>query len=135
MKEHINILCLNLWCVKSYFMFCSISVMNQFVAKLDSRYEKTKKPGTGSTVKRERMPGLPSTSSPPICLPSWMVDPSYKTTPFSSITTVCVRESSLDPTHDPSTGKYNVMGVVGSTPYRGTSPFGIKGFHCRHFRR
>ena len=77
--------------------------MNQFIQKLDSRYEKTKKPGTGSTVKRERAQGLPSTSSPPASLPSWMVDPSYKSTPVTSITTVCVRESSLDP-QDPTAG-------------------------------
>ena len=80
--------------------------MNQFILKLDNRYDKTKKPGTGSTVKRERVPGLPSTSSPPSSLPSWMVDPSYKITPASSIATVCVRESSLDPNHDTSNGKH-----------------------------
>lgn len=79
--------------------------MNQFILKLDNRYEKTKKPGSGSTVKRERTPGLPSTSSPP-SLPIWMIEPSYKTTsPSTSITTVCVRDSSLDPTQDHSDGE------------------------------
>lgn len=76
--------------------------MNQFVMKLDNRYDKTKKSGAGSTVKRERSHGLPSTSSPPATLPSWMIDPSYKMTPATSITTVCVRESSLDPNQDNS---------------------------------
>ena len=52
--------------------------MNQFIQKLDTRYEKSRKPGTGSTVKRERIGGLPSTSHPPPNLPSWMIDPTYK---------------------------------------------------------
>ncbi len=69
--------------------------MNQFVAKLDSRYEKTKKPSTGSTVKRERVQGVSSSSCPPPTLPSWMVDSSYKSSP--SIASVCMRESSLEP--------------------------------------
>ena len=55
-----------------------LSVLNQFVLKLDNRYEKNKKPGTGSTVKRERVAGLPSTSQPPPSLPTWMIDPNYK---------------------------------------------------------
>ena len=79
------------------------SVVNQFISKLDHRHEKTKKSTSASTVKRERVPGLPSTSSPPLSLPSWMIDPSYKAThDVSSITTVCIRESSLDPTNDPA---------------------------------
>lgn len=40
---------------------CTVSlpptVMNQFVQKLDSRYDKSKKPGTGTTVKRTRVAG------------------------------------------------------------------------------
>lgn len=83
-------------------------VMNQFVMKLDNRCEKTKKSGAGSTVKRERHQGLPSTSSPPASLPSWMIDPSYKITPATSVTTVCVRESSLDdPSQDNSAGQWS----------------------------
>ena len=55
-----------------------IAVLNQFIQKLDSRYEKSKKPGTNSTVKRERLQGLPSTSQPSPTLPSWMINPDYK---------------------------------------------------------
>ena len=87
-------------------VFLRLPVMNQFVLKLDSRYEKTKKPGTGSTVKRERSQGLPSTSSPPSSLPSWMIDPSYNITPATSVASICIRESSLDPNHDSSNGKW-----------------------------
>ena len=54
------------------------AVLNQFILKLDNRYDKNKKPGTGSTVKRERVTGLPSTSQPPPSLPAWMIDPNYK---------------------------------------------------------
>jgi len=54
------------------------AVLNQFIFKLDNRYDKNKKPGTGSTVKRERVTGLPSTSQPPPSLPAWMIDPNYK---------------------------------------------------------
>ncbi len=80
--------------------------MNQFILKLDSRYDKTKKPGSGSTVKRERAQGLPSTSTPPITLPSWMIEPGYKMSPTSPMNTVCVRESSpLDPNQDSSAGE------------------------------
>lgn len=74
-------------------LFSIYPVVNQFIIKLDNRYEKTKKPGTGSTVKRERLPGLPSTSSPPTSLPSWMIDPSYKLVPATSMATVCVTDS------------------------------------------
>ena len=71
--------------------------MNQFIVKLDSRYEKTKKPGAGSTVKRERVAGLPSTSCPPATIPTWMVDASYKSSPSIA---ACMRESSLEPMSD-----------------------------------
>jgi len=83
----------------NYFTSCPV-VMNQFVVKLDSRYDKTKKPGAVSTVKRERVSGLSSTSSPPTSIPSWMVDPGYKASP--SIAAVCMRESSLEPMQEHS---------------------------------
>ena len=74
--------------------------MNQFIQKLDSRYEKARKPGTGSTVKRERINGLPSTSHPPPNLPAWMIDPSYK---LPATTSVCISPSALE-AQDPPTG-------------------------------
>lgn len=77
-----------------------LAVINQFILKLDSRYEKTRKPGAGSTVKRERVAGTPSTTPPPISLSSWMIDPSYKISSTSDIATVCIRESSMDSTQD-----------------------------------
>lgn len=77
--------------------------MNQFIQKLDSRYEKSKKPGSGSTVKRERVSGLPSTSQPPPTLPSWMIDPSYK---MPATTTVCISDPTVSvDDQDPTAGK------------------------------
>ena len=99
----------NLLCDHSFF-----SVMNQFIQKLDSRYEKARKPGTGSTVKRERVNGLPSTSNPPPSLPSWMIDPSYK---MQATTTVCI---SLPPMEgqDPPTGTVvTCCSCVSDDPY------------------
>ena len=83
-------------------LYCVGAVMNQFILKLDNRYEKTKKPGAGSTVKRERVAGEASTTSPLSSLPLWMIDANYKTSTISDITTVCIRGSSLDHTQDVS---------------------------------
>ena len=82
-------------------IFSLSSVMNQFIQKLDSRYDKARKPGTGSTVKRERIDGLPSTSHPPPNLPSWMIDPAYK---MPTSTSVCMSPPTLEP-QEPPTGK------------------------------
>ena len=58
-------------------LFCL--VLNMFVQKLDSRYERARKPGPGvsANARRERTEGQPSTSPPPPALPSWMIDPDY----------------------------------------------------------
>jgi hypothetical protein len=88
--------------------------MNQFIQKLDNRYEKARKPGTGSTVKRERVNGLPSTSNPPPSLPSWMIDPSYK---MQATTTVCISPPPMDG-QDPPTGIVIMLYFVSSDdPY------------------
>ena len=72
-------------------------VLNQFMQKLDNRYDRSLKTTKISTVKRDRAVGAPSTSQPPISLPSWMIDPSYKRpTPIPTSTTVC-----MDPAVDP----------------------------------
>ena len=75
-------------------------VMNQFIQKLDNRYNKTKKPGAGSTVKRERVGGTPSSTSPFVSLPPWMIDGNYKPVLTSDISSVCIQESSLDRPED-----------------------------------
>ena len=74
--------------------------MNQFIQKLDNRYEKARKPGTASTVKRDRLAGLPSSTPPPPNLPSWMIDPAYK---MPATATVCVSPPAMDE-QEPSTG-------------------------------
>ena len=84
------------------------AVMNQFIQKLDSRYEKARKPGTGSTVKRERVNGLPSTSNPPPNLPSWMIDPSYK---MPATTSVCISPPSMEG-QEPPTGIMSQCGLM-----------------------
>ncbi|KAL5509108.1 hypothetical protein EMCRGX_G004397 [Ephydatia muelleri] len=66
--------------------------LNQFLMKLDARYERSKKPGTNSTIKRERIIGMHSTSRPPPALPSWMVNPDFKLPPSS----VCLDPSEGD---------------------------------------
>ena len=68
------------------------AVLNQFLMKLDARYERSKKPGTNSTIKRERIIGMHSTSRPPSALPSWMVNPDFKLPPSS----VCLDPSEGD---------------------------------------
>ena len=54
-------------------------VLNMFVQKLDSRYEKARKPGPGvsANARRERIEGQPSTSGPTPGLPAWMIDQDY----------------------------------------------------------
>ena len=71
------------------------SVLNQFAQKLDNRYERSLKTTKISTVKRDRVVGVPSSSQPPLSLPSWMIDPSYKR-PTPTATSVC-----MEPTDDP----------------------------------
>lgn len=78
-------------------MTIMFTVLNQFVQKLDNRYERSLKTTKISTVKRDRMVGAPSTSQPPLSLPNWMIDPSYKRpTPIPSTSTVCM-EPAVDP--------------------------------------
>ena len=50
-----------------------------FLNKLDVRYERARKPGPGvsANARRERIEGQPSTSQPPVGLPSWMLDQDY----------------------------------------------------------
>ena len=47
--------------------------------KLDTRYERSRKPGPGvsASARRERIEGHQSSSTPPSGLAAWMVDPSY----------------------------------------------------------
>ena len=72
-------------------------VLNQFVHKLDNRYERSLKTTKSSTVKRDRVLGLPSSSQPPPSLPNWMIDPNYKRpTPLATTPTVCM-EPAVDP--------------------------------------
>ena len=74
-----------------------LTVLNQFVQKLDNRYERSLKTTKSSTVKRDRVLGLASSSQPPQSLPSWMIDPTYKRpTPLATTPTVCM-ESTVDP--------------------------------------
>ena len=83
----------------TFSLACSHTVLNQFVMKLDNRHDKSKKPGAGSTVKRTRVPGLPSTSHPPHNLPTWMIDPSYK---IPAPPPGCIDDSVLDSHPSPS---------------------------------
>lgn len=74
-----------------------LTVLNQFVHKLDNRYERSLKTTKSSTVKRDRVMGLASASQPPTSLPGWMIDPNYKRpTPLTSTPTVCM-EPAVDP--------------------------------------
>ena len=65
--------------------------------KLDNRYERSLKTAKSSTVKRDRVMGLTSTSQPPPNLPSWMIDPNYKIpAPVPTTPSVCM-EPNVDP--------------------------------------
>lgn len=75
-----------------------IPVLNQFIQKLDNRYDRSLKSTKISTVKRDRVLGVSSTSEPPVTLPNWMIDPSYKRpTPIPITTTVCLEPDTVDP--------------------------------------
>ena len=79
--------------------------------KLDSRCERSKKPGQTSTVKRERVPGLPSTTTPPLGLPSWMIDPNYKMPAGASLSMSL--DATVSPTdEDPGEGETLAGGVA-----------------------
>ena len=94
----------------SYSLICThiissfpLPVLNQFMHKLDNRYERSLKTTKSSTIKRDRVMGLPSTSHPPLSLPSWMVDPNYKMpAPAPPTSTSVCMESSSDPENSSS---------------------------------
>lgn len=48
--------------------------------KLDSRYERSRKPGPGvsASARRERIEGHQSNSTAPAGLAAWMIDPTYR---------------------------------------------------------
>lgn len=59
-------------------LFFSSTVLNQFVQKLDSRLDQQRKPSVNANIKRERVEGAVSTSSPPFSLPKWMINPTHQ---------------------------------------------------------
>jgi hypothetical protein len=52
--------------------------LNQFVAKIDARLDRQRKPGGSTNIKRERVESTPSSSHPPFNLPKWMISPAYQ---------------------------------------------------------
>ena len=64
----------------SSILSCLFPVLNQFMEKLDSRYERSRKPGPGvsASARRERIEGHQSSSTPPAGLAAWMIDPTYR---------------------------------------------------------
>ena len=62
---------------KSIFVISS-TVLNQFIQKLDARLDQQRKPSVNANIKRERVEGVVSNSSPPFSLPKWMINPAHQ---------------------------------------------------------
>ena len=65
-------------CIEFLLPSFSSAVLNQFVQKLDARLDQQRKPSVNANIKRERVEGLVSTSSPPFSLPKWMINPTHQ---------------------------------------------------------
>lgn len=62
---------------KSTLILSSL-VLNQFIQKLDARLDQQRKPSVNANIKRERVEGIVSASSPPFSLPKWMINPAHQ---------------------------------------------------------
>ena len=56
----------------------SYTVLNQFIQKLDARLDQQRKPSVNANIKRERVEGIVSNSTPPFSLPKWMINPAHQ---------------------------------------------------------